>query len=188
MVDTDQAIVALFWARDEKGLKSLQEKYNQSFQGIAYRILNNSSDAEECVNDAYLKTWNSIPQARPASLFAYTGKIVRNLSIDRLKRKMSQKRMGDDFSVLLSELEDCIASPASVEEKLEYQELSKDISAFLQGQKKEYRCYFLERYWSACSVKEIAEKYQVTEKKVESVLYRCRKKLRVFLVERGYFL
>lgn len=188
MVDTDQTIVDLFWERDERGLKSLQEKYNQIFQAISYRILNNSSDAEECVNDAYFKTWNSIPQARPDSLLAYTGKIVRNLSIDRLKRKMSQKRMGDDFAVLLSELEDCIVSSDTVEAKLEYQELAQDISTFLKRQKKEYRHYFLERYWYACSIKEIAEKYQVTEKKVESVLYRCRKKLREFLVERGYFL
>lgn len=186
-MDTDQSIVDLFWKRDERGIDCLQKKYAAVFQSISYRILNNLSDAEECVNDAYLRTWNSIPQARPNSLLAYTGKIVRNLSIDCLKSKMSQKRRGDDFSVLLSELEECIVSSNTVEAEIEYQELIKDISAFLKQQKKAYRYYFLERYWYACSIKEIAEKYQVTEKKVESVLYRCRKKLRVFLIDRGYF-
>ncbi len=141
---TDKAIVELFWERDEDGIVLLQKKYGQDLTHISYHILNNLSDAEECVNDTYLRTWNSIPKARPNSLLAYTGKIIRNLSIDQLKKKMSKKR--------------------------------------------EYRYYFIERYWYAKTTKEIAEKYHATDKKVEMVLYRCRKKLRLFLVERGYSL
>ena len=184
----DNAIVALLWERNEKGIHLLHKKYGQDLTHISYRILNNMSDAEECVNETYLRTWNSIPKARPNSLLAYTGKIIRNLSIDQLKKKTSKKREYDNFSLLLSELEDCIISDDNVETEVEYKELSHAISVFLKEQNREYRYYFIERYWYAKSVKEIAEKYHATEKKVESVLYRCRKKLRLFLAERGYSL
>ena len=185
---TDNAIVALFWERNEDSIDLLSKKYGKDLTRISYRILNNISDAEECVNETYLRTWNSIPQARPNSLLAYTGKIIRNLSIDQLKKKLSKKRECDNFSLLLSELEDCIISDNNVETEVEYKELSHAISVFLKEQNREYRYYFIERYWYAKSIKEIAEKYHATEKRVESVLYRCRKKLRLFLVERGYSL
>ena len=185
---TDNEIVELFWERNEVGIDLLDRKYGQVLTCISYRILNNMSDAEECVNDTYLRTWNSIPRARPNSLLAYTGKIIRNLSIDQLKKKLSKKRENDNFSLLLSELEDCIISNANVEKEVDYKELSHNISVFLKKQKSEYRYYFIERYWYAKPIKEIAEKYNVTDKRVESVLYRCRKKLRSFLAERGYSL
>ncbi len=185
---TDNAIVELFWERDENGLNLLKKKYGKALTDISYRIVNNKSDAEECVNDAYLRTWNSIPPTRPNSLLAYTGKIIRNLSIDYLKKKTSKKRESDNFSMLLSELEDCINSNDNVETEVEYKELSHNISIFLKKQTREYRYYFIERYWYAKTIKEIAEKYSATEKRVESVLYRCRKKMRSFLVERGYSL
>lgn len=187
-MSTDDAIVELFWKRNEDGIELLQKKYGQDLTHISYRILNNMSDAEECVNDTYLRTWNSIPQARPNSLLSYTGKIIRNLSIDRLKKKMSKKREYDNFSLILSELEDCISSDENVETEVEYKELSHTISVFLKEQKREYRYYFIERYWYAKTIKEIAEKYHATDKRVESVLYRCRRKLKLFLEERGYSL
>ena len=184
----DNAIVALLCERNEKGIHLLHKKYGQDLTHISYRILNNMSDAEECVNETYLRTWNSIPQARPNSLLAYTGKIIRNLSIDQLKKKLSKKRECDNFSLLLSELEDCIISDNNVETEIEYKELSDAISMFLKEQNREYRYYFIERYWYAKPIKEIAEKYHATDRRVESAFYRCRKKLRLFLVERGYSL
>lgn len=183
---TDNAIVDLFWSRNEDAMNLLEKKYGKALTDISYRIVNNIADAEECVNDTYLRTWSSIPPARPNSLLAYTGKIIRNLSIDYLKKKTSKKRECDNIAIILSELENCISSRDKVEEEIEYKELSHDISIFLKEQTKEYRYYFVERYWYAKTIKEIAVKYQATEKKVESVLYRCRKKLRLFLIERGY--
>ena len=185
---TDKEIVELFWCRNENGMNLLHEKYGKILTHISYCILNNMSDAEECLNETYMRTWNSIPPSRPNSLLAYTGKIIRNLSIDYLKKKTSEKRGSDNFSLLLSELENCIVSDHNVETEIECKELSQEISLFLKQQKREYRYYFIERYWYAKTIKEIAEKYRVSEKKVESVLYRCRKKLRLFLSERGHSL
>lgn len=181
-------IVDLFWDRNDNALKLLANKYGVEFMHISYRILNNREDSEECVNDAYLNTWNSIPDARPNSLFAYVGKIVRRLSINRLKKNMALKRGGDETELLLSELEDCISSGENVESVVGYKELSAHISEFLRTLKKEQRIIFVERYWYAMPIKEIAKKYRISTKKTESILYRCRKKLHIFLKERGYFI
>ena len=101
---------------------------------------------------------------------------------------MSKKRGIDNIAAILSELGECVVSDNNIEEEIEYQELSHDISIFLKGQTKESRCFFVERYWCAMTIKEIANKHRITEKKVESNLYRCRKKMRDFLIERGYSL
>lgn len=183
----DEVIVDLFWDRDDNALKLLEEKYGTDFLRMSFRILNNKEDSEECVNDAYLKTWNSIPEARPNSLFAYVGKIVRRLSINRIKMNKAQKRGGDDTALLLSELSECISAKENVESEIEYQELSKNISEFLFSLKQEQRMIFVERYWYAKPIKEIANKYKISIKKTESILFRCRKKLHDFLDERRYF-
>lgn len=185
---TDDAIVELFWERNEDSIDLLHKKHGKTLANISYRILHNESDVEECVNDTYMRTWTSIPEARPKSLIAYTGRIIRNLSINLLKRGTSQKRGADQIDVILSEIEDIVSSNESVESEIEYQELAKDISVFLKVQPERYRKYFMDRYWFAMSFKDIAKKHNDTEKKVELVLYRCRKKLKEYLVERGHSL
>lgn len=185
---TDDAIVEMFWDRNEDGIALLDKKYGTSLANISFHILNDELDAEECLNETYMRTWNSIPEARPNSLLAYTGKIIRNLSVDRIRNKASQKRLSDNFSVLLSEIAECLVSEENVESSIEYNDLAQDISIFLNKQTKEYRYYFVERYWYAMTLKEIANKHNDTEKKVESVLYRCRKKLKEYLIEREYYL
>lgn len=182
----DSSIVDLFWERDDKALKLLDKKYGSEFMQIAYCILNNREDSEECVNDAYLNTWNSIPDAKPNSLLAYVGRIVRNLSINYLKKKSAQKRNADEMILLFSELEECIISENPVERAIDYNELVNCISIFLKMLKKEHRLMFVERYWYVKSVSDIASKYGTTTKKVESILYRTRKKLHSYLSGKGY--
>lgn len=182
----DNKIVDLFWNREEGAIKVLDEKYGNDFQCLSVRIVNNYEDAEECVSDSYYKTWNSIPDARPASLYAYVGKIVRNLSINKLKGKTAGKRDENKVDKLVEELDLCANSKENVESSILYKELSKTISQFLYGLKKMEMVMFVERYWYTYSIREIAEMHGVTEKKAEMVLYRLRKKLRKYLSERGY--
>ena len=184
----DNTIVNLFWERNEKAIERLSDKYGSAFMRVSYNILNNKEDAEECVNSAYYKTWKSIPDARPRSLFAYVGKIVRSLSIDLFKRNTALKRGGSKIDVLLSELNDCVPSGCSVEKSVELDELSGFISDFLRSIKQLDRVMFLERYFNTMSVKDIADKHGVTYKNVESILYRSRVKLKEYLTERGYYI
>ena len=92
----DAAIIDLYWARSESAVSETAKRYGAYCAAIAMNILQNREDAEECVNDAYLKAWNSIPPQRPAALASFLGRITRNLSLDRYKARKAQKRIGDE--------------------------------------------------------------------------------------------
>ena len=74
----DAAIVALFWARDERAIPAAAEKYGAYCAGIAGSILPDRRDAEECVSDVWLRLWNAIPPERPRSLAAYIATVTRH--------------------------------------------------------------------------------------------------------------
>ena len=146
------------------------------------------SDAEECVNDTYLRTWNAIPPARPSAFRAWLGRIVRNLSLDRWKQSRTAKRGGDGMEVLLGELDDCVPEPHGTEKTMEDQEIASLISAFLRRQSPESRIIFLRRYWYGQSVADIAAGMNCGEGKVKSSLFRTRKALRTYLEQEEVFL
>ena len=144
-------------------------------------ILRNREDSEECLNDTWHRAWNTMPPQRPASLAAYLGRIVRNLSLDRWKQSRAARRGGDGMEVLLGELGDCVPTPRGTEKALEDQEIAALISDFLRRLSKEHRAIFLRRYWYGQSVAEIAEALGCGQGKVKSALFRTRKALRTYL-------
>ena len=108
----DSDIIDLYWRRDQRAIDETSDKYGDFLWGISWNILRSHGDAEECVNDTYLKTWNAIPPAKPALFRPWLGRIIRNLSLDRWKKSHTQKR-GDGIEVLLGELDDCVPAPHS---------------------------------------------------------------------------
>ena len=177
----DSQIVALYFARDERAIAETQAKYGGYCTSIAQNILQNLQDAEECVNDTWLKTWNSIPPTRPNSLKLFLARITRNLALDRFRTKRRQKRDGE-FTVMLSELGDCIPAP----EERDATELLGHIKDFLREQDETDRNLFVGRYFHAYEVQRMAEGYGLTPNAVSLRLYKTREKLRVYLQERGY--
>ena len=143
-------------------------------------ILGNRQDAEECVSDTYLRTWNSIPPQRPSSLKAFLGKIARNLSIDRLRHRHIA-RHDSDLEIMLSELEPYL--PAREEEESALSEL---LDSFLSGLEPLERQLFMGRYWHAYPVKDMATYYGLTPNAVSHRLNRTRERLRIYLNQRGY--
>ena len=95
----DEAIIGLYWARSEQAIARTQEKYGAWCAGIASGILKNGADSEECVNDTWLRAWESMPTQKPERLRAFLGRITRNLALDRLKRCKSQKRGGGQLEL-----------------------------------------------------------------------------------------
>ena len=184
----DARIVELYWERDEAAIAESSAKYGGYCYQIAFRILALREDAEECVNDTYLRTWNAIPPARPSAFRAWLGRIVRNLSLDRWKQSRTAKRGGDGMEVLLGELDDCVPEPHGTEKTMEDQEIASLISAFLRRQSPESRIIFLRRYWYGQSVADIAAGMNCGEGKVKSSLFRTRKALRTYLEQEEVFL
>lgn len=182
MID-DERIIDLFFKRDQQGIRELDIKYGKTCHSLSYNITNSKQDAEECVNDAYLGAWNTIPPTRPNPLLSYIVKIVRNISLKIYWRKQAAKRSGH-YKIALEEIEGCIAGPQNVEDEIEARELARIIEKFLDTLTLENRVIFMRRYWFADSYKDIAELVGLTEKNISVRLTRIREKMKQYLIER----
>lgn len=179
----DKAIIELFFVRSERAIKELDLKYGKLCHKISSNILHNQQDAEECVNDAYLGIWNTIPPERPNPLPAFLCKIVRNISIMRHHANTAMKR-NSSYDVALEELEGCLAAPATIEKEVETSELTDIIDSFLETLTQENRVIFMRRYWFSDTYADIAKQVGLTEKNVSVRLTRIRKQMRDYLAER----
>jgi RNA polymerase sigma-70 factor (ECF subfamily) len=181
----DSAIVALFEARDESAISESAAKYGSLCRHIAGNILQSREDVEECVNDTWLAVWNAIGGGEnPESLPAFVCKVARNQALKRVEYNSSQKRNAN-FSVSLSELEECVPNLGGVVDEVEAREVGKHISDFLRGLSFEDRNVFLRKYFVGESVHQIATLFGFTESKVKSSLHRTRKKLKKELIKKG---
>lgn len=181
----DEDIIELYWQRDQQAILETAGKYGSFLHDIAWNILHSHGDAEECVNDTYLRTWNAIPPARPAAFRAWLGRITRNLSLDRWKHERTQKRGGGETELLSGELDRCVPSPRRTENHMEDQELASLISTFLRRLPRETRVIFLRRYWFGDDLSAIAARLGCGQGKVKSSLFRTRNALRVYLEQEG---
>ena len=182
----DKDIVQLYWDRNEQAIAETSAKYGRHCTNIAMNILNNPEDAEECVNDTYMKTWDSVPPNRPVILSAFLGRIVRNLSLNRYKRDRTAKRGGNEMTVILDELGDIVSDEEAAIDVVIRNELVQTINSFIAALPKEKQYMFFRRYWYSDSIKAIASNCGRTENYISVELGRIRKKLRVYLTERGY--
>lgn len=181
----DSAIIELYWQRDQSAISETDVKYGGFLRDISWNILRSRGDAEECVNDTYLKTWNAIPPTRPSALQAWLGRIARNLSLDRWKQARAQKRGGGSMDILLGELDACVPAPRGTEQALEDREVAALISVFLRRLPAESRIIFLRRYWYGESLEDIAKGLRCGQGKVKSSLFRTRRRLRAYLEQEG---
>lgn len=182
---TDEAIIDEYFARDEQAITSTSSKYGAYCGSIAYNILENREDAEECVNDTYLSAWNSIPPTRPTSLSAFLGKITRNGAIGMLRKYGTLKRGGSRYTAALDEIADSLSSPDDIENDINGRVLTEAINRFLGGLGDEKRNIFIQRYFYLDSVSEIASYYGLRESKVKTSLFRTRNALCSYLEKEG---
>ena len=182
----DSEIVALYWERKETAIEQTQQKYGAYLSKIACNILTNLEDSRECVNDTYLKAWNSMPPHRPEVLSTYLGKITRQLAIDVFRRKRSAKRSASEYALSLEELGDSFAGGETPDLALDAKLLEAAINRFLRTLSKDARNAFLGRYYFFDSLKDVAGYCGMSESKAKSMLYRTRQSLKAYLVKEGF--
>ena len=182
----DEQIVALYWDRNEEALRETEQKYGAYLAKISYNILSDLEDSKECVNDTYLKAWNSMPTHRPGVLSAYLGKITRQLSIDVFRKKHSVKRFASEYAVSLDELGDSFSDGSTPEQSLDSKALDEAINRFVRALPDDARNAFIGRYYFFDSLKAVAAYCGMSEGKAKSLLYRTRQSLKVYLVEEGF--
>lgn len=182
----DTRIIELFFERDQQAIRELDTKYGKICHKLSYNIVNNRYDAEECVNDAYLGAWNTIPPTKPQSLQAYICKIVRNISLKLLYRNEAAKRKSV-CEVAMQEMEAYLPAQNTVESEIEAKELAAIIDAFLDTLSVENRIIFMRRYAYFDTYAEIANRVGLSEKNVSVRLARIRRKMKKHLMERNVF-
>ena len=184
----DKEIVALYWNRDESAITETSKRYGKYCFTIAFNILNNHEDAEECVNDTWMNAWKSIPPQRPNNLSTYLGKITRNLSFNRYKFARSKKRGMGQIEIALSELEGCVPDRMKLQHFEDEWVLTNAIEVFLRKQSHIERNIFIGRSWYLYHIHDLARPYHMSESKVTSLLFRMRGKLKKHLEKEGIFL
>lgn len=178
----DKRIIELYFARSEDAIAETQKKYGSFCYSVAKSILPTVSDAEECVNDAYLGVWNSIPPNNPRSFSAYIGRIVRNISLNRYASLTAEKR-SPQMEAVYDEVEEFI--PDTSGEISEDIHLRQAINGFLLSLTARRRKVFLQRYWYMCSISEIATSMGMTEGGVKVMLMRTRERFKAYLEKEG---
>ena len=182
----DTQIVALYWQRDEAAIRETEKQYSRYLTQIAYQFLGSREDSQECVNDAYLNAWNSIPPHRPEALSTYLGKLVRQRAIDLLRKRGSEKRGGGAYLRSLSELEECADPGQDPARTVELQILADAISTYLYTLPLEARNVFVCRYFFGDSIREIAAYCGAGVSKIKSMLHRTRLGLKQYLKTEGF--
>ncbi len=183
----DKDIIELYWQRAENAIEETSKKYGRYCRTIAYNILYSDSDAEECVNDTYLKAWNVIPPQKPKSLSAFLGRITRNIALNRYIHDNAKKRSGE-VNVIFEELENAVFHSDSSEDIADELALKEAVNGFLGSLTQKSRNVFFQRYWYFLSVKEIAYHNSMTENGVKVSLLRTREKFKSYLEKEGIIL
>ena len=181
----DTKIVELYWQRAERAIPETAAKFGPYCHTIAYNILSDTQDTEECVNDTWLGAWNSMPSNRPKVLAPYLAKLTRWLSLTRLREQNALRRGGGETALVLDELAEVVPDGTDLEKRVELKELSEALQHFLNTLDETEAQVFIARCWYMAGIKEIAERFGFTPGKVSTMLHRTRKKLQDYLKEEG---
>ncbi len=184
VIREDREIIGLFFKRDSSAIEESRRKYGSALERTARNILSDPLDSEECVNDAYLAVWNTVPPEKPDPLLNYVCRIVRNLAVKRYHFNTAGKRNGA-YDVALEEIEECFPEPTSVEEEVDARETAGMIDDFLEALPAEDRILFVRRYWHAEPIDALAELFGISPHNVSVRLSRLRKRLKKYLNKRG---
>ncbi len=183
---SDDRIIELYWQRDQQAVDATDAKYGKYLLSIAYNIVHDSCDSEECLNDTYLSAWNAIPPAKPDSLQAFLSTIMRRRAIDCYKARKRGKRVSSQLTVSLSELEEFLSADDDTYSQAAAEELGRIISKFVRTLSERRMYIFMSRYYAARPVKVIAEMLRCSESTVHKELASIKRDLKNTLEKEGY--
>ena len=183
---SDEEIIALYWDRDEQAISRTDEKYKKFLLSVAFNIVFDDQDCEECLNDTYIDAWNSMPPSKPALLQAFLATIMRRTAIDRYKSRKRQKRIVSELTVSLSELEEIIADES--DSSAQTDELARLLSDFVRSLPDRRMYIFMSRYYFARPIGEIASLLDCSESTVNKEIAAIKRELKEKLMKEGYTL
>ena len=177
----DSDLMLLFESRDEQAITETQARYGMICSRLVNRILHDSQDTEECINDTMLEIWNAIPPAKPKIFRAFLITVAKRNALNRQEKKQAIKRGGKEQDISLEALPDAFASETDTALAAEQRIMKAALRRFLSSLPQEVRMIMIDRYWMKCSVSDIAKTYGMSKSAVKMSLLRTRKKLEEFL-------
>lgn len=182
---SDEQIIDLYFARDERAIAETDKKYCEYLHTVAYNILANAQDADECLQDTYLKTWHTIPPERPRVFRAFLAKITRNLSLDRYEAAQRQKRVPLGICQPLEDVQELLPDPSGIERELEDAAIARIIEDYLASTTDRRMYIFTSRYFFALTIPQIAKRLGCSQSLVSKELAEIKRELRQALQEEG---
>lgn len=182
----DEKIIDLYWERDEKAIDETDFKYKNYLFVIAYNILNNPLDCEECLNDTYLGAWCAMPPSRPDVLKAFLTVIMRRSAIKKYRRRIRRSVVPSEMTVSLSELEPFVSGDDDIADDFDAERLGRILSAFIRSLTPRRQFIFMSRYYTADSIDVIAKNLNLSRSMINKELAAIRTSLRETLEKEGY--
>ena len=183
----DEKIIELYWKREEKAISETDRKYRHYLYTVAFNILHNDPDCEECLNDTYLGTWNAIPPAKPSLFQVFISKIMRNIAVVRYKKNTAAKRVPSEMTVSLEELDHYIPYDNSIEHDYAVFQISRLLSLYLRSLPERRAFIFVCRYYCSDRICDIADMLHVSESTIFRELEALKNGLKKLLVKEGLY-
>ena len=178
---SDEQIMDLYFERNERAIQETDKKYCEYLHTVAYGILYNEQDTEECLQDTYLKTWNTIPPERPSVFRAFLAKITRNLSLDRYERNNRQRRVPASACVPLEEVQDFLPDGNDPDRDIQAKVIGRIITEYLDNTTDRRLYVFVSRYFFSLTLPQIAKRLGCSQSLVSKELAEIKRELRVLL-------
>lgn len=187
-VIADEQIIELYWQRNENAIQETDKKYGQFLFGIAYNILHDRLDCEECQNDTYLGVWNAIPPTRPIAFPAFITQIMRNIAINRFKEKTSKKRIPSELTVSIEDVNNILHSGDTVAAEYEAEEVGRIINDYVRQLSDRQRYIFIDRFYLAEPVETIANDLSISVPTVYREIDKIKQGLKLHLERNDIFI
>ncbi|MBQ7383376.1 MAG: sigma-70 family RNA polymerase sigma factor [Clostridia bacterium] len=184
---SDEAIIELYWNREECAISATDDKYGRYLFTIAYNIVRDELDCEECLNDTYLGTWNSIPPTRPNIFQVFLSKIMRNVALDKYRKNSASKRIPSEMIVSIDELDKYMVYDMSAQEEFLIRDIGRLLSDYLRELPDKEEFMFVCRYYYADYISDIAKMLEMNPKTVSKALAKLRDDLKAKLEKEGYY-
>lgn len=178
--EPDEGLIGRIKNGDHQAFALLVRRHTDKFYGLAWRLLNNDAEADDVVQDAFLKLWVQPDLFRVDAGVKFTTwfyRVVSNMAVDKLR---GRKRWTSDDAL------ECMADNAALsdqnyEDKQMKAHIEQSVAALPERQKLALNLCF----YQDVSVQEAATIIGVGEKAVESLLMRAKAGLRNDLIRRG---
>lgn len=182
---SDEQIIDLYFAREERAIAETDKKYCEYLHTVAYNILANEQDAEECLQDTYLRTWDAIPPERPSIFHAFLAKITRNLSLNRIEKANRKRRVPAEACCPMDEVQDFLPDPHDLAKDLQAATVRRIIAEYLDGTTERRLYIFISRFFYSYTVLQIAGRLGCSTSTVNKELAEIKRELRACFEKEG---